>query len=279
MSGEGAPRPLASPPCSRDELDPGWLDAVDAQPPEPVDARPGDAFGRFMQLSGRAQPWLAALTGAVLGGALLWGLLLMPADHRIGETVRIMVPHVPAATLAVNTYLLMAVASALGLWRGWALAHLAARAAAQVGAAAALIAIVTGAIWGRPVWGAWWVWDPRLTAMVVMLFFYFGYLALWEAVEDPDAAASLTALLCLVGAVFAMLSRYAVEIFAGGTMHESGSLLLRRGLSMDDTLWLPVMAAMAGYHLLLMVLTLAGMRTGLRHRRAHALRLAQATIG
>lgn len=274
MSGPEAPRPLASPPCWRDELDPGWLDPFDAGEPE---RRPADPFGRFMRMSGRALPWLAALTGVVLGGALLWGLLLMPADHRIGETVRIMVPHVPAATLAVNTYLMMAVASALALWRGWTLAHLFARGAARVGAAAALIAIVTGALWGRPVWGAWWVWDPRLTAMVVMLFFYLGYLALWEAVEDPDAAASLAALLCLVGLVFAVLSRHAVGIAGGGTMHGSGSLLLRRGLGVDDALWLPVMAAMAGYHLLLVVLTLAAMRTALRQRRAHALRLAEAS--
>jgi heme exporter protein C len=266
---EASPRPLASPPCWRDDLEPGWLDAFDA--------RSADRFGLFLTVSRRALPWLAALTGVVLGGALVWGLFIMPADHRIGETVRIMVPHVPAATLAVNTYLVMALASALGLWRGWALAHLAARAAARVGAAAALIAILTGALWGRPVWGVWWVWDPRLTAMVVMLFFYLGYLALWEAVEDPDAAASLTAVLCLVGAVFALLSRYAVVIFAGATMHDSGSLLLRLGLSMDDALWLPVMAAMVGYHLLLLVLTLVGMRTGLRQRRAHALRLTRAT--
>jgi heme exporter protein C len=268
MSGNATPRPLASRPCRRDDLDAGRLG--------PFDAPTSDPFGGFMRLSGRAMPWLAALTGAVLGGALVWGLFLMPTDHRIGETVRIMVPHAPAATLAVNTYLLMAAASALGLWRGWALAHLAAQAAAPVGAATVVIAILTGALWGRPVWGVWWMWDPRLTSMVVMLFFYLGYLALWEAVEDPDAAASLTAVLCLVGAVFAVLSRYAVEIFAGATMHDSGSLLLRRGLSMDDALWRPVMAAMVGYHLLLAVLTLAGVRTALRRRRAHAVRLAGA---
>lgn len=234
---------------------------------------------RFMRLSARVLPWLTVATAAVLGAAMLWGLVLMPADHRLGETIRIMVVHVPAATLTVNVLLLMAVASALGLWRGWPLAHGAARAAAPVGAALALVALLTGALWGKPTWGVWWVWDPRLTAMVVMLFFYLGYLALAEAVEDADASASLTAILCLVGAIFALLARHAVSVFAGATMHDSASLVLRRGLSMDDALWRPVMLAMLGYHLLLAALTLTGMRTALLRRRAHALRLGSAAMG
>ena len=236
-----------------------------------------DSVSRFMRLSARVLPWLAVSTAATLGAAMLWGLMLMPADHRLGETIRIMVVHVPAATLTVNVWLLMAVASALGLWRGWPLAHGAARAAAPVGAALALIALLTGAIWGRPTWGVWWVWDPRLTAIVVMLFFYLGYLALTEAIDDPDTSASLTAILCLVGVVFALLARHAVSVFAGGTMHDSASLILRRGLSMDDALWRPVMLAMLGHHLLLATLTLTGMRTALLRRRAHALRLALAS--
>lgn len=267
-----APRPLASSPCARDEIDPGWLDGQG----EPSFLGQPDPISRFMRLSARVLPWLAVAAGGTLGGAMLWGLLIMPTDHRLGETIRIMVVHVPAATLTVNVWLLMAVASALGLWRRSPLAHGAARAAAPVGAALALLALLTGAIWGRPTWGTWWVWDPRLTAMVVMLFFYLGYLALAEALDDPDASASLGAILCLVGVPFALLARHAVTVFAGSTMHDSASLVLRRGLNIDDALWWPVMVAMLGFHLMLAALTLTGMRTALLRRRAHALRLALA---
>lgn len=229
-----------------------------------------------MAISGRALPWIAAFAALTLVAAAVWGLALMPPDHRLGETVRIMVPHVPAATLAVNAHVAMAAFSALGLWRRSLLAHLAAKATAPVGAAAALAALVTGAIWGRTVWGVWWIWDPRLTAMLVMMFFYLGYLALWEATEDPDAAAPLTAMLCLTGIPFALLARYAVTAFDGATMHDAASLVRRSGMAMDEAIWRPVMLSMLGFHLLFAALLLSGMRTALRRRRAHALRLALA---
>ncbi|MGF1553748.1 MAG: heme ABC transporter permease [Paracoccaceae bacterium] len=223
----------------------------------------------FMRLTAWAVAPLWALAGITLGVGLVWGLSV-PADYQQGTTVRILFIHVPAALLAINTYALMAVASAIGLIRRHHVSFLVAKAAAPVGAAFTLVALVTGAVWGQPMWGTWWVWDARLTAVLIMFFFYLGYMALWAAAEEPAKAADLSGVLCLVGVVFAFLARYAVNFWA--TLHQGASLTLAEGQRIDDTYRLPLYLMIVGFYLLFAAILVTRARTEVRLRRAQALR-------
>jgi heme exporter protein C len=164
---------------------------------------------RFMGISQWLSPWLFALAGLCLAVGLVWGFFFTPDDFRQGSTVKIIYLHVPSAMMAINAWVMMLVASLVWLIRRHHVSALAAKAAAPVGVTFTLIALFTGAIWGQPMWGTWWAWDPRLTSFLILFLFYLGYMALWAAIEDPDTAADLTSVLCLVGSVFAVLSRYA----------------------------------------------------------------------
>lgn len=162
----------------------------------------------------------------VISRAIL-GLLLTPADYKQGSTVKIIFLHVPTALMAINAWLMMLVTSLVWLIRRHHVSALVAKAAAPIGITMTLIAIATGAIWGKPMWGTYWAWDPRLTSFMILLVFYFGYLALWEAIEDKDTAADLTSILCIVGSIFALLSRYAVNFWSQG-LHQGASLSLTK---------------------------------------------------
>ena len=150
---------------------------------------------RFMDLSQRFSPWLFGLAGLCLGVGLVWGFFFTPDDFRQGSTVKIIYLHVPSAMMAINAWVMMLVASLVWLIRRHHVSALAARAAAPVGVTFTLIALFTGAIWGQPMWGTWWAWDPRLTSFLILFLFYLGYMALWAAIEDPDTAADLTSVL------------------------------------------------------------------------------------
>jgi heme exporter protein C len=223
----------------------------------------------FMALTGRllTPVWVSAVV--LLAFGLGWSLFATPEDYQQGSTFRIMFIHVPSAMLAINTYAIMAVASLIGIVRRHHVSFLVAKAAAPVGAAFTAIALVTGAIWGQPMWGTWWVWDARLTSVLVMFFFYLGYIALWEAVEDTDKAADLTAVLCLVGVVFAFLSRYAVNFWA--TLHQGASLSVAEGQRVDDAFRTPLYVMMVAFYLLFIALLLVRARTEIRRRRLSAL--------
>ena len=147
----------------------------------------------------------------------------------------------------------------------------AARAAAPVGITMTLIALVTGAVWGQPMWGTWWAWDPRLTSFLILFLFYLGYVALWSAIEDADTAADLTSVLCLVGSVFAILSRYAVNFWNQG-LHQGASLSLDKEKNVADVFYYPLLLSIAGFVLLFVALVLARTRTEIRARRLYALR-------
>lgn len=228
---------------------------------------------RFMQVSGRILPvlWVLAI-GAVLGG-LFWGFFLTPDDFRQGSTVKIIYLHVPAALMAINAWFMMFVCALIWLIRRHHVSALAARAAAPVGAVMTVIALFTGAVWGQPMWGTWWAWDPRLTSFLILFLFYLGYIALWEAIEDPDTAADLTSVLCLVGSVFAVLSRYAVNFWNQG-LHQGTSVPIATGeRSVDDVFFVPLAICMVGFGLLFLALVLVRTRTEIRVRRMHALQL------
>jgi len=225
----------------------------------------------FMRLTGAllAPVWVASILLLALG--LGWALFATPDDYKQGSTVKILFIHVPAAMLAINTYVIMAVASAIGIVRRHHVSFLVAKAAAPVGAAFTAVALITGAVWGQPMWGTWWVWDARLTSVLVMFFFYLGYIALWETIDEPEKAADLSGVLCLVGVIFAFLSRYAVMFWA--TLHQGSSLSVAEGQRVDDAFRTPLYIMIVAFYLLFIALLLVRARTEIRSRRARSLRL------
>ncbi len=227
---------------------------------------------KFLALSGRVQPfaWGAAAIGIAVG--LGWGFFATPDDFRQGATVKIIYIHVPSAWIAINAWIMMLVASVIWLVRRHHVSALAARAAAPVGLVMTVIGLLTGAIWGQPMWGTWWAWDPRLTSYLILFLFYLGYIALWEAVDDPDTAADLTSVLCLVGSVFALLSRYAVLFWSQG-LHQGASLSLDKEENISDVFWLPLVVSIGGFSLLFIALVLYRTGTEIALRRARALSL------
>jgi heme exporter protein C len=189
-------------------------------------------------------------------------------DH----SVKIIYVHVPSAFIAINAWFMMLAASLIWLIRRHHVSALAARAAAPVGLVMTVVALATGAIWGKPMWGTYWEWDPRLTSFLILALFYVGYIALWEAVENPDAAADLTSVLCLVGSVFAVISRYAAQFWNQG-LHQGASLSLDAEENIADAYWIPLVICLAGFVALFVALVLTRTRTELRRRRLHALSL------
>ncbi|MFT4149709.1 MAG: heme ABC transporter permease [Paracoccaceae bacterium] len=225
---------------------------------------------KFMQTSGAVLPWLVPATVLSIVAGLIWGFFFTPDDYRQGATVKIIFLHVPAAMLAINAWIMMLVASLVWIVRRHHVSALAARAAAPVGLTFTLIALATGALWGQPMWGTWWEWDPRLTSFLILALFYLGYIALWQAVENPDTAADLTGVLCIVGSVFAVLSRYAVNFWNQG-LHQGASLSVAPGERMSAVYRYPLYLVILGFVLMFVVLVLVRTRTEIRARRLQAL--------
>jgi len=226
---------------------------------------------RFMRISGAALPWLGGASLFVLALGLVWSLLLAPPDYQQGESVRIMFIHVPAAWMALSVYLFVALASAVALvWRH-PLAEIAAQAAAPIGAAFTLICLATGSLWGRPMWGTWWVWDARLTSVLVLFFLYLGYIALVNAFDDASRGARAGSLLALVGIVNLPIIKFSVDWW--NTLHQPASVLRLGGPAIDVSLLIPLLVMALGFGLLFGWLLLLRMRTALNERKARALRL------
>ena len=225
---------------------------------------------KFMQTSAWVLPWVTGLAALCMVIGLIWGFFFTPDDFRQGSTVKIIYLHVPSAMMAINIWVMMLVTSLIWLVRRHHVSALAAKAAAPIGVTMTLIALFTGAIWGQPMWGTWWAWDPRLTSFLILFLFYLGYIALWEAIENPDTAADLTAVLCLVGSVFALLSRYAVLFWNQG-LHQGASLSLDKEENVHDVFWLPLVVCIVGFVLFFVALLLMRTRTEIRARRLKAL--------
>lgn len=224
---------------------------------------------KFMRTSGAVLPWLATATAVCLPLGLAWGWMV-PEDYKQGATVKIMFLHVPSAMMAINIWIMMLVASLIWLIRRHHVSALAARAAAPIGAVMTAVALVTGAVWGQPTWGTWWEWDPRLTSFLILLLFYLGYMALWSAIENPDNAADLTGVLCLVGSVFALLSRYAAYFWNQG-LHQGSTISVAPGDRISSVYSYPLYTCMLGFFLLFVTLLLIRTRTEIRRRRTAAL--------
>ncbi|WOI34446.1 heme ABC transporter permease [Tritonibacter scottomollicae] len=225
---------------------------------------------KFLHTSERVLPSLWVASAALIVGGLIWGFFFTPDDYRQGSTVKIIYLHVPAALMAINAWFMMLLASLIWVIRRHHVSALAAKAAAPVGIIMTLIALITGAIWGQPMWGTWWAWDPRLTSFLVLFLFYLGYIALWEAIDNPDTAADLTSILCLVGSVFAVLSRYAVNFWNQG-LHQGASLSLDKEENVADVFAFPLYTCMAGFILFFIALVLYRTGTEIRARRMKTL--------
>ena len=230
--------------------------------------------GRFMRLSGALLPWVASAGLALSVVGLGWGLVFAPRDWQQGDTVRIMFVHVPAAWIAMGGYLGLAVASFVGLvWRH-PLADIAARAIAPVGAVFTAICLVTGSLWGKPMWGTWWVWDARLTSVLVLFFLYLGHIALSNAFDDPDRAARPAAILALIGAVNLPIIKFSVEWW--NTLHQPASVTRLDAPGIHIDILLPLVITAAGFLFVFAALALLRTRTGILERRARALMAARA---
>jgi heme exporter protein C len=225
---------------------------------------------KFMQTSAWLLPWLVGATLLTLVPGLVWGFFFTPEAAEFGATVKVIYVHVPAATFAINIWVMMLVTSLIWLIRRHHVSALAAKAAAPIGMVMTLIALITGAIWGQPMWGTWWEWDPRLTSFLILFLFYLGYMALWEAIETPDTAADLTGVLCLVGSVFAVLSRYAAMFWSQG-LHQGATLSLDSEQHIANVYWQPLVLSIVGFGLLFVTLLLLRTRTEIRARRLRAL--------
>ena len=219
----------------------------------------------FMRLSGKVLPFTAIATVACLGTALYLGFSA-PPDYQQGRTVLILFIHVPSATLALSVYGAIAVCSLLSLvWRH-PLSDIAARAAAPFGALFTVLGLITGSLWGKPMWGTYWVWDARLTSFLLLLFIYLGYMALWNAVEDETRAARAAAILALVGAVNIPIIKFSVNWW--NTLHQGESIVSGE---LAPVFLAPLLLMMAGYGLLFVTLWMIRIRTAILERRARTL--------
>ena len=227
---------------------------------------------RFNRLADRILPFAGVLTVFAFAVGLYLALVASPADYQQGESVRIMYVHVPAAWMAVFAYVVMAGASFTALvWRH-PLALIAGRAAAPIGAVFTALALISGALWGKPMWGTYWVWDGRLTSVLILFFLYLGYMALWSAFEDEDKAGRAAAVLALVGVVNLPVIKFSVDWW--NTLHQPASVMRLDGPTIHaDMLWpLLVMAlAFMGYFTLVF---LWRMKLEVDRRKLAAFRLA-----
>ena len=226
----------------------------------------------FFGLSGTLVRWLLPVTILLLAVGSYWGLLVAPPDFRQGNSYRIIYIHVPAAVVALAGYYVMAIAGAISLiWR-IKMADVAMRAAAPVGAVLTAVALVTGAIWGKPTWGAWWVWDARITSMLILLFLDLGVVALFEAYENKAAAAKACAVLTLVGTVNIPIIYKSVDWWY--SLHQPASLKFTGESAIDASMLYPLLLMIGAFYLLFAMSMLLNMRAELlwQHRNAHWLR-------
>ncbi len=228
---------------------------------------------RFMRLSAAALPWLGRLTVALLAAGLVLAFFVAPPDYQQGESVRIMFVHVPSAWMALFIYAVMALASAAALiWRH-PLADLAAQQAAPIGAGFTLVCLASGSLWGEPMWGTWWVWDARLTSVLVLFFLYLGYLALVNAFDDPTRGARAGAILALVGVVNLPIIKFSVDWW--NTLHQPASVMRLGKPTIDVSMLVPLLVMAAAFTVFFVALLLLRLRTAVTARKVRALRLAE----
>ena len=224
----------------------------------------------FYGFSGKLIPWFAVLTSILLGVGLYQGLFVAPPDYQQGESVRIMFVHVPAAWMSMFVYMVMASAGAIGLIWNMRLADMAATASAPIGASFTLLALVTGSLWGKPMWGTWWAWDARLTSELLLLFLYLGFMALQAAIDDPRRAARAGALLALVGVVNIPVIHFSVQWW--NTLHQPASISSINKIgtpAIHPSLLEPLLIMAVAFMLFFATVLLMRMRAEILHRERY----------
>ena len=220
----------------------------------------------FYEMSRDWLAWLIGLTLIFWGVGLVLGLLYAPADYQQGNSYRIIYIHVPAALLAQSAYMMMAIAGAVYLIWKMKMAAWVAKSIAPIGASFCLIALFTGAIWGKPTWGTWWVWDARLTSMLVLLFLYFGVIAITEAMNSAESGYKAAAILALVGVVNIPIIKYSVDWW--NTLHQPATITLTEKPTMALTMLIPLLISIVGAYLLFATLLILRTRNEiLAHER------------
>jgi heme exporter protein C len=224
---------------------------------------------RFVELSGKVVPWLGAIALIVTAIGLAMGFAA-PEDYQQGSTVRIMYIHVPFAWISMMCYMVMAVA-ALGtlVWKH-PLADVSLKAAAPIGAVFTALALATGSIWGRPMWGTWWVWDGRLTSVFVLFLMYLGLIALTRALDDPARSARAAAIVTLVGVINIPIIKFSVEWW--NTLHQPASVMRLDGPTIHSSLLWPLLISALGFTLMFFTFHIMAMRAEIWRRRVSAMR-------
>ena len=216
----------------------------------------------FKKLSGLISPLAGIIAILAIIPGLVWGVFFTNPDYKQMETVKIIFIHVPAAFLAINIYLMMTITSLIWLVRRHYVSVLAAKSAAIIGLTMTIVTIITGSLWGSSTWGTYWVWDPRLTSFAILLCFYVGYILLWQAIGSLEKAANITSLFCIIGSVFALLSRYIVFFIDQG-LHQGPTLSLDQEKNIDNSYYFPLVLLLIGFSSLFIYLVLVRTTTEL----------------
>lgn len=224
--------------------------------------------GKFLHLATFLMPWLASIALLLFGAGLYFALWDSPPDYQQGETVRIMYVHVPAAWMGMMIYAAMALAAAVGLIARHTLADIFCVAAAPVGAVLVALCLITGSIWGRPTWGAWWAWDARLTSVLILFLLYCGYMVLRQSFDDHERGFRASAVLLLVGVINIPIVRFSVDWW--NTLHQPASVLRMSGPSIDAHMLRPLFLMGLAYSFYAAFVILMRMRTELLTRRIEA---------
>ncbi|MDC0399276.1 heme ABC transporter permease [Alphaproteobacteria bacterium] len=226
---------------------------------------------RFMRIAEPILPWTSMGALAAILLALYFGIFSSPADYQQGETVRIMYVHVPAAWMALFAYTLMALASGSFLIWKHPLADLSAQAAAPIGAGFTAIALVTGALWGQPMWGTWWVWDARLTSVLILFFLYLGYMALVNGFDDPERGSRMGAILALVGFVNVPIIKFSVDWW--NTLHQPASISRLDAPAIDTSMLIPLLLMAIGFKLFFISILILRIKIQLLKKRIRSIQL------
>jgi heme exporter protein C len=229
---------------------------------------------RFLAVQKVVQPWLTAASVVLIAAGLWLGLAVAPPDYQQGETVRIMFIHVPAAWTALMVYTVMAASSIVAIVFRHPLADLAAKAAAPFGAVFAFLALATGSLWGKPMWGTWWVWDARLTSTFVLFLLYLGYIAVWQAIEEPTRAAAIARIVAIVGFINVPIIKFSVEWW--NSLHQPASVFRMGKPTIDPSILWPLLVMGVAYSVLFAALEFSALRNEVLARRIRQMEIAAA---
>ena len=231
---------------------------------------------RFLRIAAAILPWSAGITILTLGAGFVLALLVSPPDYQQGEAVRIMYVHVPAAWMSMFVYANMAIAAAVGLVWKHPLADLFAKAAAPIGAGFTAVCLISGSLWGAPMWGTWWVWDARLTSVLILFFLYLGYMALVNAFDDANRGTAAGNVLLLVGAVNIPIIKFSVDWW--NTLHQPASVIRMGGPALAGSMLWPLLVMVLGFTAYFVTVVLLRLRSEILGRKIQSIRFTDPQV-